>query len=140
MQRFLLRQLDEHFHLRQRPKAKHSHLGAVKHEAEILLSLVAHTEHPDDAAAERAFKAGITAVGAMALKFVPRDQLDLDAMNKAVDKLQELKPLLKPRILKACAACLMYDGNVTVKGQELLRTVASCLDSPMPPLAPIKTG
>jgi len=41
---------------------------------------------------------------------------------------------LKPRIIKACAACLMYDGKTTIKGQELLRTVASCLDSPMPPL------
>jgi len=134
MQHFLIRQLDEHFNLRQRPKARYSHLGAVKLEAEILLSLVAHTEHPDDAAATQAFKAGITAAGITALKFVPREQLTLDNMNEAVDKLAELKPLLKPRILKACAACLMHDGQATVKGQELLRTVASCLDSPMPPL------
>jgi hypothetical protein len=65
---------------------------------------------------------------------VPREQLTLDQLNEAIDKLAELKPLLKPRILKACAACIMYDGKATAKGQELLRTVASCLDSPMPPL------
>jgi Zn-dependent protease with chaperone function len=134
LQHFLIRQLDENFNLRQRPKAKHSHLGAVKGQAEILLSLVAHTEHPDAAAAEQAFRAGITAAGATALKFVPREQLTLDKLNEAIDKLAELKPLLKPRILKACAACLMYDGKATIKGRELLRTVASCLDSPMPPL------
>ncbi len=140
MQRFLMRQLDEHFHLRQRPKAKHSHLGAAKREAEVLLSLVAHTEHPDAAAAERAFGAGIAAVGATALQFVPRDQLSLNELNRAVDRLEELKPLLKLRLLKACAASLMYDGRATIKGQELLRTVASCLDSPMPPLTPVKSG
>jgi len=135
LQHFLIRQLDEQFNLRQRPKAKYSYLGAVKREAEILLSLVAHTEHPDDAEAEQAFKAGITAAGTTALKFVPREQLTLDNMNEAVDKLAELKPLLKPRILNACAACLMHDGQATIQGQELLRTIASCLESPMPPLA-----
>ena len=135
LQHFLIRQLDEHFGLRQRPKAKYSYLGAVKREAEILLSLLAHTEHPDAAEAEQAFKAGIAAAGTTALKFVPREQLTLDNMNEAVDKLAELKPLLKPRILKACAACIMYDGKATIIGQELLRTMASCLDSPMPPLA-----
>lgn len=135
LQHFLIRQLDEHFNLRPRPKAKYSYLGAVKREAEILLSLAAHTEHADDAEAEQAFKAGIAAAGITALKFAPRGALTVDNMNDAVDKLAELKPLLKPRILKACAACLMYDGQATIKGQELLRTIASCLDSPMPPLA-----
>jgi Zn-dependent protease with chaperone function len=134
MQRFLIRQLDQHFKLRQPPKAKYSYLGAVKREAEILLSLLAHTEHPDAATAELAFKAGIAAAGTTALQFVPREQLSLDDLNEAIDKLEELKPLLKPRLLTACAACLMYDGKATIKGQELLRTVASCLDSPMPPL------
>lgn len=134
MQRFVLRQLDEHFNLRQRPRAKHSLLGTVKREAEILLSFLAHTEHPDDAGAERAFRAGITATGAAALRFIPRDALSLENLNAALDRLEELKPLLKARFLKACVACLMYDGKVTVKGQELLRTVASCLDSPLPPL------
>jgi len=135
LQHFLIRQLDEHFNLRPRPKAKYSHLGAVKQEAEILLSLVAHTEHPDDAEAEQAFKAGITAAGTTALEFVPRAQLSLDKLNDAIDKLAELKPLLKPRILKACTASIMYDGKTTIKGQELLRTVASCLEIPLPPLA-----
>ena len=135
LQHFLIRHLDEHFNQRQRPKPKYSYLGAVKHEAEILLSLLAHTEHPDAAEAEQAFNTGIAAAGTTALKFAPREQLTLDNLNEAIDKLEALKPLLKPRILKACAACLMYDGKATIKGQELLRTVASCLDCPMPPLA-----
>ena len=135
LQHCLIRQLDESFNLRPRPKPKYSLLGDVKREAEIVVSLMAHLEHPDAAAAEQAFHAGIAAAGATAFKFVPREQLTLENLNEAVDKLAELKPLLKPRILKACAACLMYYGKATVKGQELLRTVASCLDSPMPLLA-----
>lgn len=135
LQHFLIRQLDEHFQLRAPPKPAYSYLGAVKEEAETLLSLAAYTEHGEDGdAAARAFAAGTAASGATALKLVPRDQLGVDRLNNAIDRLAELKPLLKPRILKACAACLMYDGRATVEGQELLRTIASCLDSPMPPL------
>jgi hypothetical protein len=91
--------------------------------------------HQGDAnAAERAFNAGIAAAGATALKLVPREGLHLGDLDTAIDKVAELKPLLKPRIIKACAAVIMFDGKATTRGHELLRTIASCLDSPMPPL------
>jgi Zn-dependent protease with chaperone function len=137
LRHFLMRQLDEHFGLRPPPKASHGLLGSVNREAALLVSLAAHLEHPDATTAEQAFTAGVKSVDATALKFIPREQLELGDLNTAVDKLSELKPLLKPRVLKACAACLMFDNRATVKGQELLRTIASCLDSPMPPLAPL---
>jgi Zn-dependent protease with chaperone function len=135
LRHFLMRQLDEHFGLRPRPKAAHGLLGDVNREAALVISLVAHAEHTDAAEAEQAFTAGVAAVGATALKFVPREEINLKGLDDAIDRLAELKPLLKPRILKACATTIMHDGEATVRGQELLRTLASSLDSPMPPLA-----
>jgi Zn-dependent protease with chaperone function len=133
---FLMRRLDEHFGLQAPPQEKFSMLGDVNREAALLISLVAHVEHPGDAdTAERAFRAGVGAAEATALKFVPRADFNLAALDVAVDRLAELKLLLKPRIIKACAAVIMHDGQATVRGQELLRTVSSCLDCPMPPLA-----
>lgn len=136
---FLMRQLDEHFGLQTPTKARFGALGDVNREASLLISLVAHAEHHGATdAAERAFNAGISAAGATALKFAPREELHLGELDAAIDKLAELKPLLKPRIIKACAAVIMYDGQATTRGHELLRTIASCLDSPMPPLpAPV---
>lgn len=136
---FLMRQLDEHFGLQLPAKAKFGMLGDVNREAALLISLVAHAEHQGATdAAELAFNAGIAAAGATALKFVPREELKLDVLDVAIGKLAELKPLLKPRIIKACAAAIMHDGQATIRGHELLRTIASCLDSPMPPLpAPV---
>ena len=132
---FLMRQLDEHFGLQAPAKARFGILGDVNREASLLISLMAHAEHQGDAnAAERAFNAGIAAAGATALKFVPREGLHLGDLDTAIDKVAELKPLLKPRIIKACAAVIMFDGKATTRGHELLRTIASCLDSPMPPL------
>ena len=138
LQRLVMQQLDEFFGLRERPRAKHAYLGAVKSEAEIILSLVAYTEHKDIETAEKAFDAGKAEVGAGALQFAQRDQLTLDNLNMAIDELEKLKPLLKPRILKACAACIMYDNKASIRGQELLRTIASTLDCPMPLLSTIK--
>ena len=136
---FLMRQLDQHFGLQQSAKAKFGGLGDVNREAALLISLVAHAEHQGATdAAELAFKAGIVATGATALQFVPREELKLDVLDAAVDKLAQLKPLLKPRIIKACAAVIMHDGQATTRGHELLRVIASCLDIPMPPLpAPV---
>ncbi len=138
LQRLVMQQLDEYFGLRERPKAKHAYLGAVKTEAEIMLSLVAYTEHQDAVTAEKAFEAGKAEVGAGALQFAQREQLTLENLNTAIDELEKLKPLLKPRILKACAACIMYDAKASIRGQELLRTISSVLDCPMPPLSVIK--
>jgi Zn-dependent protease with chaperone function len=132
---FLMRQLDEHFGLQTPAKAKFGMLGDVNREASLLISLVAHAEHQGDAnTAELAFNAGIATAGATALKFVPRAELHLGDLDAAIDKLAELKPLVKPRIIKACAAAIMFDGKTTTRGHELLRTISSCLDSPMPPL------
>jgi len=138
IQRVLLQRADEAHGLRKRPPAKFGMLGDVKPECELLLSLVAHTEHGDDsAAAAQAFDAGRKAIGAAALNLLSRQDMSLRRLNEAVDKIGQLKPLLKPRLLKACAACIAADGRTTVAGIELLRAVASSLDCPMPPV--IKT-
>jgi tellurite resistance protein len=43
-------------------------------------------------------------------------------------------PQLKKRVLDACAACVAADGRITVEEAELLRTIASALGCPVPPL------
>jgi len=135
IQRLVLQQLDEHFAIRKPAKEKHAYLGAVKNEAETLLSLIAYTEHKDDETqAEQAFNLGVKEIGAHAFKIIPKSELTLNSINASLDQLMQLKPLLKPRILKACAAIIMTDGKTTRKGIELFRTISSSLDCPVPPL------
>ena len=134
IQRLVLQQLDEHFGLRKPARARHAFLGAVKADAEILLSLIAYVEHDNDEEARQAFDSGKKEVGANAFNMIPRNELALNSLNSALDSLMQLKPLLKPRILKACAAIILADNKPTIKGIELLRTFSACLDCPMPPL------
>lgn len=135
IQRVLLQRLDQSHNLVQRPHARYSTLEEVQTESELLLSLVASAEHGDDeAAAARAFDAGQLAMGTGALQRIARKDISLHRLDAAIDKLEQVKPLLKPRLLKACAACITADGHVTVPGIELLRALASSLDCPMPPV------
>ncbi|MDZ7803613.1 M48 family metallopeptidase [Thiohalophilus sp.] len=132
LQRLVIRQLDQQFGLRKPARAVHGKLTRLKDEFQVMLSLVAHTEYPDAQQAEQAFDAGAAEADMTDLTLLPRDALDLNTLNHALDTLEQLKPLAKPRLLKACAVCILHDGNTTVPAQELLRTLASCLDSPMP--------
>ena len=135
LQRLVLQQLDEHFSIRKPAKEKHAYLGAVKNSAETLLSLIAYTEHKDSKEkAQQAFNKGIEEIGAKAFKFIPKEDISLSSLNTSLDQLSELKPLLKQRILKACAAIIMLDGETTRKGLELFRTVSTSLNCPVPPL------
>jgi Zn-dependent protease with chaperone function len=113
IQRLLIQQLDEHFGFRKPVRAKYKTLDLVKTEVETLLSLIAYAEHTDDDEARAAFAYGA---------------------KEAVDTLAQLKPLAKPRMLKACVAIILQDGKTTTKGMELVRTISTCLDCPMPPL------
>ena len=70
------------------------------------------------------------------LSYDPVLGADLGQLEKAIDKLNHLKPLQKPRLLKAMAACINADGVVTPEEAELLRAVGSLLDCPIPPLLP----
>jgi len=132
IQRFVLQQLNEHFGLRKPAKAKHASLGAVKSDAETLMSLIAYVEHGDDNEAARAFDHGKNEIGATALNIIARKDFSLDALNQSLDNLMQLKPLVKPRILKACVAIILADGKTTTRGIELVRTISTCLDCPMP--------
>ena len=134
IQRLVLQQLDEHFNFRQPPKAKYSNLGAVKSSAETLLSLIAFVEHKDDKSAINAFELGTKKAGATALNIIQRKALSLKSLDSSLDQLMQLKPLMKPRILKACAEIILADGKATIRGIELIRTISTCLDCPMPPM------
>jgi len=136
----VLRSLDLAFGLRKRPRQSHFVLGQARPALEAMLSLLAHAEHPEAVDAERAFAAGRDAIGAGALRFVARDSLDLARLDAAMVELERLKTPLKRRFLQACAACIALDGQATVAGGELLRTLAGALDCPLPPLLAVASA
>ncbi len=134
IQRVVLQHLDEHYGLRKKPIAKYFVLGSAKFPVELMLSLLAYLEHKDEAEARQAFDAAKRSVGAGALSILAKDAISLTRLNTAMDELELLKPPIKKRFLQACVSCISHDGSITIQGYELTRTIASCLDCPMPPV------
>lgn len=99
-------------------------------ECRVLLSSLAVAGH-DDEDAKAAFAAGCNSAQIPVVTLLASD---IHALENAIDKLVQLKPLQKPRLLKAMVACVQHDGKVTAEELDLLRVVAAVLDCPLPPL------
>jgi Zn-dependent protease with chaperone function len=136
VQRFVIQQLDLHFGFRGAPRAKHGSLQAVRDDVAIILSVIAHAEHRDDAEVRAAFAAGAAETALDDLQPVMPMSIGLERLDAALDELMRLKPLVKPRLLKACVAIILYDGRTTPRGIELVRAISTCIDCPMPPMRP----
>ncbi len=134
VQRVVIQHLQEQYGLRKKPLAKYFVLGSAKYSSELILSLLAYLEHPDEEQARLAFDAAKRSVSAGALSLLPKSEVSLESLNTAMDELEFLKPPLKKRFLQACVSCISHDGKVTLKAYEITRAIASCLDCPMPPV------
>ena len=112
-------------------------LTSLGRECQVLLSVLATTGNADEQAAAHGFNKALSELAMdRPLSYDRVLGADLGQLEKAIDKLNHLKPLQKPRLLKAMAACINADGVVTPEEAELLRAVASLLDCPIPPLLP----
>ncbi len=118
----------------QRPPGRRTTLSAQA-ACTTLLAVVAAYGHNDTATALDAFHAGCAALGGNTLpEPVPplesmRDLLRLDA---ALERLAQLKPRAKRRVLEALLATIRHDKHVGTEELELFRAVAATLGCPLP--------
>ena len=61
-------------------------------------------------------------------------ELNVAAVEGALNELKLLAPLKKPALIKACVAVVMADDRLTVAEGELLRAICAALDTPLPPI------
>jgi len=103
-------------------------------EVTALLAIVARHGHDDESAAERAFLAAIGEVlPDRALSYAP-PQNWIGKLDDALPKLDRLSPAGKELVIGALVRAISVDGMTTVAEAELLRTIASALHCPLPPL------
>lgn len=109
-------------------------LKKLNKECSILLSFLIHAGKQDAISPDSVFELAKEKLGLSDIKLIGIQSMGLDKLNAAMDKLKTVKPLLKPRLLKACAACITADKQITITEAELFRAVSDMLDCPMPPL------
>jgi len=135
LQKILFSHLDAHFLKPEKMSMQMFDIGQLRKETGLLLSVLAHSGHEEQAETDAAFSAASQTLGLNELQLWPKNEINLSKLELSLHKLAKLKPLLKPQLLKACAVCVLHDQKVTVVEVELLRAFADVLGCPMPLLA-----
>jgi Zn-dependent protease with chaperone function len=130
--RMVLRHLDTPFGLAKPGKVRFTSFNTLTHEVTSLLSALAWYGATTPAQAEQAFQAGCRELGFPLLALLPAPSASLIAMDKALDRLAGTTPLLKQKLVAACAAAIHCDGTITTDEGDALRAVADALDCPLP--------
>lgn len=135
-QRILLRHLQPHFEPPAKPVIQYYVLKPVLQSCAVLLSALAQSGYENENEREAAF-----ALGVEKLKIRPGELVLLDdgacpltEVDRALDCLNQVAPILKRQVLEACAEVVAADGLVQEAEAELLRAIADSLDCPIPPV------
>jgi Zn-dependent protease with chaperone function/uncharacterized tellurite resistance protein B-like protein len=112
-------------------RTKFGTLQEVAGDAHVVLSLIAQVSLSDTGAAH-AKGAAILGIGLGGPLSVA--ELSAARVGEALERLRQLAPFEKPRLLKACLEAAAADGRFRLAEVELVRVVAATLDCPLPPV------
>jgi Zn-dependent protease with chaperone function len=104
----------------------------VRREFQTVVSVLAWHGHDNDTDRQAAFTRGVESAGLYDLGMRPREECSVAEFSRAVNKLADCYPLLKPRLLKGMAKCAAHDGALSAREVELLVAVAAVMDCPVP--------
>lgn len=115
-------------------------LAPVRSNLTDLLTALAIAGNPgDEAAARRAFEAGVEHVTGLAdfqPAFTYTESIAFGKIALALGRLSQTFPKIKEQCIAACAHTAFADRTVTIDEAELLRIVSLSLDCPLPPFLP----
>jgi hypothetical protein len=100
----------------------------------VLLSVLIYSGQQQSVSNEAVFGEASAQLGSPEISLLERQEVSLQGLDRSLDRLARLKPLEKPRVLKACAWCITADRQITANEVEMYRAVAAILDCPVPPL------
>jgi Zn-dependent protease with chaperone function len=140
LQRILLHDLEAHHAGTAPPRVRYRTIVSLERQCELLLSVLAHAGHRDEAAAERAFGQARDRLNLPGMRLRRREECRLGALDTALADLEGASPQVTRQILEAAVACIAADRQVTATEAELLRAVSASLGAPMPPLVDAEEG
>lgn len=134
IQKIIFHHLDAVFGKKPVSMHQYKSLVQVRYSCSVLLSFLVYSTKQNGLGQQDAFNNAKRELGGLDISLLVKSKLDLDKLNKSLNDLAQLKPLVKPQLLKACAACITADRHVSHIEVELFRAISDTLDCPMPPL------
>ena len=129
----LLTMLENRLPQNPKPLVKQSYVSLTGRfeDVRLLLSLVAHCGQP--ATFDTAYTKASQFVGLPPeATLLPQPAVQLGAVRTAMLRLNQLLPMQKQTLIKACTQCVMSDGRVDALEADILRAVCASLDVPLP--------
>lgn len=136
LQKILFNHLDGQFFKRVHTKTRYSHVGQLKQEIQLILSVMAYAGQQDQSDIEEAFSAAVQTLEFSGLQLVAKNEISLSDLDRSLQELEKLNPLVKPQLLKACAASIIRDQKISPVEVELMRAFSDVLGCPMPLIVP----
>jgi len=109
-------------------------LEDVQVDALDLLSALAWAGARDEAGAQGALDSALAVLGVRGWRVLPHDRITAKRLEAALATLEGAAPPLQARVIEACAACVLSDGEILPTEGEIVRAVAASLGVPVPPL------
>ncbi len=132
--RLLNHYLEVHFNQNRKTRLSrryHSY-SQVKNEIIAVISLVASETHGENPGKDAAYMLAANTLNIRDSMRIDSQDLSFHEINKSIEKIDYLVPLLKSEFLTACARCIEHDNQVTANEWGLLRVIAACIGCPMP--------
>ena len=103
--------------------AKYHSLEPLAEDIRLVLSLFAHASGRDS---HKAFEHGVRELGlSPAPTLLEVRRVSLASVTSALERLNQLAPLQKPRLVKALAQSALADGKLSLAEAELLRAICA---------------
>ena len=106
----------------------------LKSDIELVLSLIARTGHSDEPWMQIAFERAATRLRLQNAIALQSSDVRLHAVSGALERLRDLDPDAKSRLLEAAVLAITADERINLREAEVVRLIASELDLPLPPI------
>jgi hypothetical protein len=133
LQKILFHHLDPEFDRPGKKVAKFRSYKVVKKHIDVLISMLVYASVQDKTEIKVTFSHAEQELGLTNLVLLSRQEINIKNLDLAVENLALLKPLLKPRLLKACLIIITQDQKYSPDEMELIRAIGDVLDCPVPP-------
>ncbi|MDR2789574.1 MAG: M48 family metalloprotease [Campylobacteraceae bacterium] len=123
--------LDINFNVRKPANGAHTHTGAIKEDIEMLLSAVAYAKTKNDKEARKIFHKVRNKAKLTALQYVTHEHFSQKTFEKAVDEIQNSKPLVRRKIMETVIYALTVEGKISADDLAVIHAISEALHLPL---------
>lgn len=111
-------------------------LDQLQAEASVVYAVMSWFNSAGPAQAQGAFEAALAATGMPLQPVVPLDELTVERVDTALERLSRLDRPGREAFVTGATAAVLHDETTTADEAELIRVVADAVRLPVPPLLP----